>query len=100
MGFLIPPHPLTNFETQKYYKNEPEKYVINLDEYKNVGTHWIALFCNKNTTIYFDNFIVEHIPKEIKKFIENKNIKANIFRVEENDSVMCGYFCIGFIDLC
>ena len=75
-----------------------QKYVINLDEYKNVGTHWIALFCNKNTTIYFDNFIVEHIPKEIKKFIENKNIKANIFRVEENDSVMCGYFCIGFID--
>ena len=77
-----------------------QKYVINLDEYKNVGTHGIALFCNKNATIYFDNFIVEHIPKEIKKFIENKNIKANIFRVEENDSVMCGYFCIGFIDLC
>ena len=75
-----------------------QKYVINLDEYKNVGTHWIALFCNKNTTIYFDSFSAEHIPKEIKKFIENKNIKANIFRVEENDSVMCGYFCIGFID--
>ena len=60
MGFLIPPHPLTNFEIQKYYKNEPRfigvfsrynlltknkgwAYVINLDEYPNVGTHWIKI---------------------------------------------------------
>ena len=48
--------------------------------------------------IYFDSFGVEHIPKEIKEFIWNKNIKANIFQVQENDSIMCGYFCIGFID--
>ena len=54
-------------------------YVINLDEYKSVGTHWIALFCNKNTIIYFDSFGVEHIPQEIKKIIGDKNIKANIF---------------------
>ena len=47
---------------------------------------------------YFDSFGVEHIPREIKKFIGNKNIKANIYRVQTNDSVMCGYFCIGFID--
>ena len=63
MGFLILSHPLTNFEIQKYYKNEPKfngafsrnnlpkkvkdgAYVINLDEYKNVGSHWITLFCN------------------------------------------------------
>ena len=67
---------------------------------KNVdtGTHWIALFCKKNKVIYFDSFGVEHIPEEIKKIIGNKNIKANIFRVPANNSVMCGYFCIGFID--
>ena len=47
---------------------------------------------------YFDSFGVEHVPEEIKKFIGNKNIKANIFREQANDSVMCGYFCIGFID--
>ena len=64
MGFLMPPHPLTNFEIQKYYKNEPRfngvfsrnnlpkkikdgPYIINLDEYADVGTHWIALFCNR-----------------------------------------------------
>ena len=41
---------------------------------------------------------VEHIPEEIKKLICNRNIKANIYRVQANNSVMCGYFCIGFID--
>ena len=77
-------------------------YVINLDEYADVGTHWIALFCNRNEIVYFDSFGVEYIPEEIKKFIEefsgNKNIKANIFRAQEDNSIMCGYFCIGFID--
>ena len=48
--------------------------------------------------VYFDSFGVEHIPKEIKEFIANKNIKANIYRIQANNSVMCGYFCIGFID--
>ena len=73
-------------------------YVINLDEYADVGTYWIALFCNRNEFVYFDSLGVEYIPEEIKEFIGNKNIKANIFRVQENDSIMCGYFCIGFID--
>ena len=115
MGFLILPHPLTNFEIQKYYESEPRfngvfsinnlpkkikdgADVINLDKYADVGKHWIALFCNKNNIIYFDSFGVEHVPKEIKKFINNKNIIASIFRIQANDSVMCGYFCIGFID--
>ena len=115
MRFLIPPHTLTNFEIQKYYRNEPRfngvfsrnnlpkkirdgVYVINLDECTDVGTHWIALFCNRNEIVYFDSSGVKHIPEEIKEFIGNKNITANIFRVQGNDSVMCGYFCIGFID--
>ena len=49
-------------------------------------------------TIYFHSFGVEHVPKEIEKFIGHKNIKANIFRIQANNSIMCGYFCIGFID--
>ena len=73
-------------------------YVLNLDEYAEVGTHWIALFCRRSEIVYFDSFGVEHVPEEIKEFIGNKNIKANIFRVQANNSVMCGYFCIGFID--
>ena len=121
MGFLMPPHPLTNFEIQNYYKNEPRfndvssrnnlpeynsikkiqdgAYIINLDAYADVGTHWIALFYNRNEIVYFGCFGVEHIPEKVKEFIGNKNIKANIFRGQENDSVMYGYFCIIFIDL-
>ena len=48
--------------------------------------------------VYFDSFGVENIPEEIKKFIGNRNIKANIYHVQANNSIMCGYFCIGFID--
>ena len=78
------PYPLTNFEIQNYCQNKPKfngvysrnnlpkikdgAYVINLDEYKSIGTHWIALYVNGNNIIYFDSFGVEHIPKEIKKF--------------------------------
>ena len=84
--------------------NSPDKikdgaYVINLDEYLDVGTHWIALYVNNKTVTYFDSFGVEHIPKEIKKFINNKNMMANIFRLQAYDSVICEYFCIGFIDV-
>ena len=108
-------HPLTNFEIQAYYQNEPRffgiysrdnlpdkikygAYVVNLDEYSDIGTHWIALYVNNKTVTYLDSFGVEHTPKEIKKFINNKNIIANIFRIQAYDSVMCRYFCIGFIN--
>ena len=52
----------------------------------------------RNEAIYFDSFGIEHIPKEIKRFISNKNIKTSIFRIKANNSIMCGYFFIGFID--
>ena len=111
----MPPHPLPNFEIQSYYQNEPKfngvfsrdnllnkikdgAYVINLDDYSNIGIHWIALYVKNNDITYFDSFGVEHIPKEIKKFIDNKNIIANIFRIQAYDSIMCGYFCIWFIN--
>ena len=111
----MPPHPLTNFEIIKYYENEstfngvysrdnlPNKikdgaYVINLDEYSDIGTHWVALWVNNNNVTYFDSFGVEHIPKEIKTFIKNRNIKTNIFRIQAYDSIMCRYFCVGFIN--
>ena len=108
-------HPLTNFEIMKYYENElrfygvysrdnlPKKikdgaYVINLDEYSHIGTHWIALYLKNNDVTYFDSLGVEHLPKEIKAFINNKNIKTNIFKIQTYDSIMWGYFCIGFIN--
>ena len=74
-------------------------YVINLDEHYDTGTHWIALYVKNNDITYFDSFGVEHIPKEIKAFIKKRNITTNIFRIQTYDSIMCGYFCIGLIDV-
>ena len=101
------PHLLTNFEIQAYYQNDPRfigvynrnnladkikdgAYVINLDEYSDIGTHWIALYVNNKTATYFDPFGIEHISKEVEKFVNNKNIIANIFRIQAYNSVMCG----------
>ena len=113
-GFLALPYPLTNFEIQKYYQNKSRfngvylrdnlqkikdrTYIINFDEYSDIGTHWIALYVQNNDVTYSDYFGAERIPKEIRIFISNKNIKINIFRKPAYDSIMCGYFCIGFID--
>ena len=110
----MPSYPLTNFEIQKYYQNEPRfngvffrdnlskrkdgAYIINLDEYSDIETHWAALYVHNGDVTYFDGFGIEHIPKEIIAFIKNKNIITNIFRIQAHDSVTCGYFSIVFID--
>ena len=74
-------------------------YVINLDEYSDIGTHWVASYMRNADVTYFDSFGVEHIPKEIKEFIDRSlSITTNIFRIQAYDSIMCGYFCISFID--
>ena len=56
------------------------------------------MYVNGYNIIYFDNFGVEHIPKEIKKIIGNKKIITSTYRIQAYDSIKCGYFCIGFID--
>ena len=106
---------LKNFEIQAYYENEPKfngvysrdnlpktikngAYVINLDEYADVGTHWTPSYVKNNKVIYVDSFGAEHVPKEIKRFIGHKNIKTNIFRIQADNSITCGHFCIGLID--
>ena len=73
----MPPHPLINFEIRKYYQNQPRfncvysrdnlpktkdgTYVINLDEYSDIKTHWMTLYVQNNNVTYFDSFEVEHI---------------------------------------
>ena len=88
MGLLMPSHPLTNFEIQKY-QNEPRfngvfsrnnlllkikdgAYLINLDEYADVSTHWIALFCNKNEFVYFNSLVLNMFLKKLKNLLEMK----------------------------
>ena len=119
LNSLLPFHPLTNFEISEYYKNDPKfngvysrdnlpktikkgAYVINLDEYENIRTHWIALFVKPKYTVYFDNFGSKELYAKALDFVVgnavgNKEIKANIFRLQAYDSIMCGYFCIEFI---
>ena len=105
---ILPPHPLTNFEIQEYYQSKPRfngdfnlpnsikngAYVINLDEYHDIGTHWVALYVNNKTVTYFDYFGVEHIPREIMKFISHKKIITNIYRLYNcvivlDSSILC-----------
>ena len=106
--------PLTNFEVQNYYQKEPKfngvysrnnlpkikdgAHIINLDKYEWVGIHWITLYVNVKNVTNFDSFGVEHILKEIGKFIGHKKIITNIYRIQAHDSIICGYFCIEFID--
>ena len=56
------------------------------------------MYVLNNNVIYFDSFGVGHIPKEIKRIVDNKSTKTNIFRIQAYDSVVCGYFCTGFIN--
>ena len=101
MGFQMSPHPLTNFEIQKYFQNDPRfnrvfsinnlperikdgPHVINLDEYADVGTHWIDLLFNGSEIAYFDSFGVEYVPEEIKELFGNKNLIVNNLRLQAN----------------
>ena len=97
MEFLMLPHPLTNFEILKYYKNEPRfngvfsrnnlfkkikegAYLINLDEYKDVGTHWIALFCKKMKLLISIALVLNISLEKLKNLLEIKIEKLNFFQ--------------------
>ena len=98
-GFLIFLHALTNFQIEKHYNNKTkfkgtylqnnltstmndQAYIVNLAEYKSIGSPWIVLYVNGNSWTYFGSFHIEHTQKEIKKLIGKfKNIITNIFRI-------------------
>ena len=108
--------PLTNFEIKRHYQNERKingvysinnlskikdgrkggrgvlVYIIDLDEYESIGTNWIALYVNAKSLTCFDSFGVGHVSKQIKRFIRNKNITNNIYRIKAYDSITCQYF--------
>ena len=108
------PHLLTNLGIETYLQNEPKNayflrnnlpnipkdgaYIVSIYNYEATGTHKVLFYVNGNTATYFNRFKAEHIPEEMKAFIDNKNIVANIYRVEAYDSIMYGYLCNGFID--
>ena len=109
------PHLLINSEIQKYYENGTKfngvysrnslpkikdgAFVTNLDKYESVQTHWITFYVNDSNVTYFDSFGVEHILKEIKKILGNKNNVTNICRIQAYDLIIFGYCCVGSIDV-
>ena len=111
---LVLLHSLKNIEITNYFndkssfngvfsrKNLPKikdgAYVINLDDKNSKGTHWVSLFIDRNTALYFHSFGIEYILQEVLNKIRNKSITHNIFRIQDNESIMCGFYCIVFIE--
>ena len=73
-------------------------YIINLADKNSKGTHQVLLFIHKITTVYFDSFETEYISQEILIKINNKSITHYIFRIQDNESIMCGFYCIAFTE--
>ena len=96
----MPPHSLTNLEIIDYFSDEPRfngvyfrdnlpktikvgSYNLNLQDNLVPGSHWVTVFLKSNKVTYFNSFGVEYIPKEVKKCVANKDIKTNIFRIQD-----------------
>ena len=111
---LVPLHPLNNIEITNYFKYEPRfngvfsrknlsrikdgVYVINVDNKNSKGTHEVSLFIDKNIAIYFESFGTEYIPLEVFNKIRDKTITHNIFRIQDNESITCEFYCIAFVE--
>ena len=105
---MVPLHPLSNIEIAKYFNYEPRfngafsennlprikdgVYVINFKDNKIIGTHWVLLFIDRNKAVYFHSFGIKYIPPEVLNKIKVKPITHNMFRMQDNDSVMCGFY--------
>ena len=73
-------------------------YVINLDDKNSKWTHWFSLLIDENTAAYFDSFGIEYIPQEVLNKIKDTSITHKIFRIQDNESIMCEFYCIAFIE--
>ena len=73
-------------------------YVENLNDKKSKGTHWVSFFIDRNTAVDVDSFANEYIPQEVLNKIKYKSITLNTFRIQDNESIMCGFYCIAFIE--
>ena len=107
-------HPLNSIEITNYFNYEPRfngvfsrnnlptikdgAYVINLDDKNSKGTHWGSLFIDRNAMVYFESFGIECIPQEVWNKIRDEPITHNIFRIKVNESIICGSYCIAFIE--
>ena len=90
---------MNNSEITNYLpKIKDGVYVINLDNKNSKVTHLLSSFINRNTAVYFDSFGIEYVTQEVLNKIRDKSIIRNIFRIQDNESAMCGFYCINFIE--
>ena len=103
---------LNNIEITNYFKYEPRfnsifsrnnlprikdgAYVIHLDDKNSKGTYWVSVFIDRNKTVYFHSFGIGYFPQEILDKIRDESITHNIFRIQDNESIMCGFYCIAY----
>ena len=85
-------------ETKDLLRIKDGAYVINLDDKNSKETHWVSPFIDRYTALYFDSFGTEYIPLEVLNKIRKKSITHNIFRMQDNESIMCRFYCIVFIE--
>ena len=111
---LVLLHPLSNIEITKYFNYEPRfngvflkgnlsrikdrANVINLNDKQSKSTPWVSLVIDRSTALYFDSFRIEYIPQELLNKIKDKSITRNILRIQFQDSIICRFYCIAFIE--
>ena len=111
---LVPVHPFGKIEITKYSNYRPRfhnifsrdnlprindnAYAINLDDKQSNGTHWVPLFIDKNTAVQFNSIWTGYNPQDALNEITDKSITHNIFRIQSDDSVMCEFNSIDFIE--
>ena len=112
--FLVPLNPLNNIKITNYLHYEPRlnglfsrnnlprikdgAFVINLDDTDSKGKHWVSLLIDKNTAVSFESFGIEYIALEVLNKIRDKSVTHNIFRMQDNESIAYGFYCITFIE--
>ena len=77
------------------YLEQKMQHIISFNDKQSKRTHWVSLFIEKNAGVYFDSFRIEYITQEV---IEDESITHNVFRIQSDDSFMCGFYCITFIE--
>ena len=89
---------LAFFSRNNVPRVKDEAYIINLDDKNSKGFHWVSLYIDRNTAVYFDYFGIECNPQEILNKIKDNSITYNIFRTQDNESTMSGFYCIAFME--
>ena len=113
-NFLVSLHPLTNIESITFFNYEPRfhgvfsranltwikdgAYVIILNDKQSKGTHWVSLFIDRNTAVYFSSVGVGYIMQEVLRKIKDRPTTHNILKKQDDDSIMCGFYCITFVE--